>query len=280
MPPLLLRILLSGPALFAPVLFTACSSARPVEFVAPEPDFKSFAGRPVSVAAPLFASEISDAGSERAMFDRNVYCGTIQFSGGYVRGPAEQGGRIQNRLMTLALEDETKREAARESAAMLEKAFAERGLQVKPLRTQIHRRLLTLDSELDYRSRPDEGRDSINLPLLRFHGGPTLNTNAVAALMRSAGHEGYVVIPVILRYFRHNAGWFNGQEIGAYAGARIAIKLLVYDLRSGARVFDEDYEQKRFAVGRSIVNPNEYYRMIEEIRQDILGMLIASLPAP
>lgn len=272
-----LRLLLYS---LAALVLSFCQSTQTPEFVAPSPDFASFEGRPVSVAPPLFASEILAPGNDRGRFDKNVFCGLIQFSGGYVRGPAEQGGRIQNRLMTLSLEQETKREAARETAEILRKAFAERGLQVAPLSGAISPRLLTLDGELDYRVRPDEGRDSISLPLLRFHGRAALDTGSRSSVGRNAGHDGYVVIPVVLRYFRHNAGWFNGQEIGAYAGARIALKLLIYDLRSGEKVLDEDYEQKRFAVGQSIVNPNEYYRMLEGIRQDILGMLIASLPAP
>lgn len=258
----------------------ACSSPTPREFVAPTPEFQSFSGRPVAVAAPTLASDVLSLRDSRSRFSANVFCGVIQFSGGYVRGPAEQGAIIQNRLMTLSLESEFRKEAATKSAGLIAAAFRERNIAATMLSTGIPPHSLTLTGEVDFRARPDEGRDSINLPLSRYQGGPTLSAAARATLSRSAGHDGYIVVPVVLRYFRHNAGWFNGQEIGAYAGARIALKLLIYDLRSGAKVFDEDYEQKRFAVGQSIVNPNEYFRMQEEIRNDILEMLSASLPRP
>ncbi len=73
---------------------------------------------------------------------------------------------------------------------------------------------------------PADGTDNVNLP--RFSLEPS------ALVPGSVEGVDQVLVPLVVRYYSHNGGWFLGQEYGCGMGARLRVMWTLYDNASGA----------------------------------------------
>lgn len=169
----------------------------------------------VGLAAPMFLQDTSET-----PFDDGVYVGNIVLSGGYVvteRG--DYGMQTHSKEITLSGEDTYRTLSHDTVSQMFETSLTESGttwLAVEVVGGTPERRKLR-------GSHAEDGTDNVNLP--RF----TLSPSAIEPV------EGvdHVLVPYVVRYYSHNAGWFYGQEKGCGAGARLRVLWVLHDADSG-----------------------------------------------
>ena len=191
-------------------------------------DLQHVEGR-VGLAPTVF---MADLNGERDDFRDGVYVGNVVMTGGYVVENTGEAG-----LQTIAKNYELNSiEAYRSTVSdWVDTAFAavldERKVSWKPvdLSVQVPVKHLTRGSH------PLDGTDNVNIP--RFTLDP-------APLGAAVGGVDLVVVPLVVAYYSHNAGWFVGQEHGCGAGARFRLLWTAYDATTGVALEWGDVDRR------------------------------------
>jgi hypothetical protein len=182
----------------------------------------------VALADPILVQDLVDL-EDSNPFRSGLYVGNLVFSGGYVTEQQEVG--LQNVSKRIDFEaEETYRDQVGDLVAdMLSSALdGQRRVTWQPTS-------LPMDSVPEQTFRPvrgtheEDGRDNVCLPRFDLVPEP-LPPEALAGL--PSGVEA-VIVPLVVLYYTHNAGWFLGQTFGSSAGARIRLVTVTYDAKSG-----------------------------------------------
>ena len=97
-------------------------------------------------------------------------------------------------------------------------------------------------------SHPLDGTDNINIP--RFTLEPSPLPAPVSLSGRRSAPQGLVdgvdlvLVPLVVAYYSHNAGWFVGQEHGCGAGARFRLLWTAYDAATGVALEWGDVDRR------------------------------------
>jgi len=258
----------------------SCSSAQNEFYVKRPQNLPEWEEGKVALLPVLQLSNLIGARTSESQFNDNVYIGKINFSGGYVKKETSLGVITKNKNTVFNNEKEYADQSSREVSAELLKLFQKKKIDFNFLE-KIDSKLFTgfLKTQ-DYSKSPDEGKDNINLPRYKY-----LAPNAIpSALEKNAdiieSGARYVFVPIVVQYYSHNAGWFNDQEIGCLAGARIALQFVVYDRKSRTKVMDLVFERKKIYPLISSVNINQTYRDLNEILSEIIQNADSYIVAP
>ena len=173
----------------------------------------------VVVAPAVFLHNVEATSDDLARFRSSTWVGSIWFGGGYEVMPEEE---YQIRSVDVVLQDDEQYEAqvAQWAVGAMEEAARDAGWQVVPYRgdppqvSPPERRNLRGTVSFD-------GDDNLNLP--RFDLVPS--SDPIAPVQ---GVDG-VLVPTVVHYYAHNAGWFIGQAGGTWAGARLRLLWSLYD---------------------------------------------------
>ncbi|MBX7056624.1 MAG: hypothetical protein K1X75_01070 [Leptospirales bacterium] len=215
----------------------------------------------LAIAPVQFIADVLGERSPRSQYQTNVYVGLIFFRGGYDRAPAAEGAYIRNKTTEFSLQQEIRDDASSQLAGKLTRLS---GRGMLPLPPNQRLALENFRSSRNFEPSPNEGRENINLPRRVFSAPEELRPEIRGYWRRNAPQASSVLFPIILQYYAHNAGWFNGQELGCLAGARVSTKFVVYDLETGKIVLDHDADD--FALGgSSSLNPNERHRGLQAL---------------
>ena len=170
----------------------------------------------VGLAEPVFVADWSES-----PFDDGVYVGNVVMAGGYVTSErGDYGMQRHSKEITLTAQSTYREQAAEVVATMFETGLTEAEVTwrdvdvtaVEPERRKVRG------------THPQDGSDNVNLP--RFQLMPQ-------AMEPTEGVD-TVLVPYVVRYYSHNAGWFYGQQYGCGSGARMRILWVLYDGESGA----------------------------------------------
>ncbi len=208
--------------MFFLTLVLACSTHRNQLHVTGDPP-RTLRGH--AIAEPVFWGDTLDGDQ----FRKNAVVGAIFFSGGFV---TENDGRgLHNVSKEVSIAD---RDRYREQVASWLRGVLPPTVVVED--PPPPRPILTRGSH------PMDGKDNQSLPRFTFEPQPT------GPLPQPT------IIPWIVNYYAHNAGWFYGQTWGTGAGARIRILLVAHDT-SGAVVAHSDLDASR--ISERVFSPSE-----------------------
>lgn len=157
----------------------------------------------LTVAEPIFLTELLDGDP----FRTNTTVGNVTFSGGYIT--ANDGKGLHNVSKDVAI---TQEDGYREDVAnWLDARLAPTTVVTDPV----------MPKRTEQRGTEGEatkaGHDNRSLPRVDYRPLP------MGPLPRPT------LVPWVISYYSHNAGWFYGQQWGTGAGARIHILLVAHD---------------------------------------------------
>lgn len=153
------------------------------------------------VAEPVFWEDHLDGDP----FRTNAAVGNILFSGGYVTENDGRGMHNVSKNVEIAEQERYRRQVTDWLAGMLPSTVVAEGL-VPPKTREVR----------GSQGGAIDGHDNASLPRLQ------LQPVAVGELPHPT------LVPWVVSYYSHNAGWFYGQEFGTAAGARVRILLVAY----------------------------------------------------
>lgn len=246
----------------AALLLTQIACSAPNEFLIERPDsLPRWESEGVTLYGVTFLQDINHLRSDREQFINNAYIGRIHFSGGYVTRDAEFGKVVESKATEFALHGEYREHSSKKISAELTRLLGEKGIRFQ--RSDANPSgWPEFGKERDYRKGPIEGKDNVNLPRYQYSAPqtipPGLKTLAEKASTR------YLLFPVVIQYYTHNAGWFRDQEIGCLAGVRIALMIVIYDRQSNSLVTDQAFEARKIFELKNKMSLNESYRELDE----------------
>jgi len=213
----------------SPVLFS-CSTDANIKT-----SIKTFKNNRIAVSDALFMHEVFGITDSVKKFDKNLFIGSIQFSGGFIRNP-EMGMMVQSKQKTLSDEQRFEKNAVNFVSELMNTILSERKIEVLHAASGNLVNLIVFSDEIDRVQYPEDQRDNICLPRLKRK--PESVDKKTAAILYNEFKTRYLAVPVIEYYYGHNGGWFNGQNIGTAAGSRISFKLFIVDLLESAIVLN------------------------------------------
>lgn len=220
------------PALRCAVLLLVCASlgCRNARYRSAEHAAERPASRPAAVAlAPATLLRDLDGAVRDDEFREGVYVGNIVFSGGYVTEEHEVGLQNVSKAVAPSAQDRYADQVRPWVDARTADALRKRRIEVvrwDGLELEAHPAPQRVPLRGTYE---DHGHDNVNLP--RFALEPTALDPATLDGL-PAGVDG-VVVPVVVHYYSHNAGWFVGQTWGTGAGTRFRVLWTLYDASTG-----------------------------------------------
>jgi len=203
----------------------------------------SFGRKKVVICEPLVLRDVFGIEDDEKAYELNLFIGNIEFSGGVItdkdRGMmtlsknsvfnrqeqyTEQAVSMVRRIITSAAETK-KYSFSVVNGETLVSAARETGFTAIAL-------------EKDYSKHDEDGKDNINLPWMNLLISD-LSSDFTSVLKQKTGAD-YLMVPVILRYYSHSAGWFNDQWAGCGAGIRLSTGIYIFDLATGKKVFNSE----------------------------------------
>lgn len=202
-------------------------------------------GLRVAVAPAVTLHDLESPDDDMASFRASSWVGSIWFAGGYEVYPEEQN---QVRSVDITLGDHAAFEAQGVAWATqaLEAAAGQAGWQVVPFSGPSDGWIAAPTRRPIRGSVPFDGDDNLNLPRFDLVPGDL----DAAAFSAADG----VLVPILVHYYAHNAGWFIGQQEGTWAGARIRVLWSLHDAASGTLLGWGDVGTKAPTDARA--NPN------------------------
>lgn len=188
---------------------------------------QNFDNEKIAVADALFMHEVFGITDPVERFNKNLFVGSIQFSGGFIRNP-EMGMMVQSKHMQLSETGLFEKNAKGFVSELMKTVFDKRKIESSAAGSGSVLKLITFSDETDRVKYPEDERDNISLP--RQKRAPVIVDKKTAGILYKELNTRYLAVPVIEYYYGHNGGWFNGQSIGTGAGSRISFKLLIVDL--------------------------------------------------
>lgn len=180
---------------------------------------------PLAVAEPLFWADTLEGEDP---FRVNGVVGNVTFSGGYIT--ENDGAGLHNVSKTVEV---TQGERYREQVGLWLGDLLQPTVTVADLPPPKTRERRGTDRR--------DGTDNISLPRTTFQPVPADPLGQAT------------LVPWVLQYTSHNAGWFYGQQYGTPAGARIHILLVAYDA-DGQVLGWEDVDASR--ISERIFSPS------------------------
>lgn len=212
----------------------------------------------VSVADPVFMFSVLSLKEKNEIFSKNLLCGAIQFSGGFVEKP-ENGMLRQSLKRDFSGEEDFTREAKKFLSEAVVTALRKKGFSVIPVAGDMSS-IIKVERDMDLSISEDDGRDNISLPRY-ISRGIDIKKESIPEKISSSSR--YLIIPVIENYYGHSGGFFNGQAYGCGAGARITVFILCIDTSTGAVVMTySDYAKKIYEYKFRINN----FEMLQELK--------------
>ncbi|PKL37762.1 MAG: hypothetical protein CVV44_15600 [Spirochaetae bacterium HGW-Spirochaetae-1] len=193
----------------------------------------------ILILGPLFLSDIFSPENDEDIFNRNLYVGAITFSGGIVTNE-KMGMTRQSEKRTFEKQQEFRDTVRKFYLNTLKEIVQDKKVRAQFIESPSQlgleeKNIIDLSVEKDRRRYEEDGQDNINLPRSIFSIGPlsTSVTDAVKKISRADT----IVIPVIEYYYGHDGGWFNDQEWGCGAGARMSFHLYAFNVETGNVIF-------------------------------------------
>jgi hypothetical protein len=212
----------------------------------------------ILIAEPVLMSSILGINDKESIFAMNLYCGGIQFSGGYIEKP-DNGMLRQSANRSYSGVDDFSKMAKKFLSETVTTALNENGYSPIVLKNDISS-FIKVRRDPDLMKNEDDEKDNICLPRYQSSGvdiGPIL----IPENMKSISQ--YLIIPVIENYYGHSGGFFNGQSYGCGAGARITVFILCINTSNGEIVMVySDYVKKMYEYKFRINN----YEMQQELQ--------------
>ncbi len=183
----------------------------------------------VALADPILLRDFQET-EETDAFRSGVYVGNLVFSGGFITEQQDVGLQNVSKKVDFEAEDRYRKQVGE----ILEVQFGDALDKAGKLTWQ----RVSIDPDMinSHRARAvrgtheEDGRDNVCLP--RFELEPSaLSAEVISEL--PAGTEA-VIVPFVVLYYTHNAGWFLGQTYGHGGGARFRVFSVTYDAKTGA----------------------------------------------
>ena len=162
-------------------------------------------------------------------FRRNTVVGNVTFSGGFVTESTGEGLFNVSKDIDVSSGEKYRKQVA----DWLEDALGRPSVELDAPPPPPERRERRGTASRD-------GHDNVSLP--RFELRP----------VAGGTFEQPVLVPWVVTYMSHNAGWFFGQEFGTAGGARIRVMLVAYD-RDGSVLGYTDVDASR--VSERVFSP-------------------------
>lgn len=204
------------------LLCAACaSSPRPRAEISRQ---AGFGGRTLVCAQPVFAEDILFPEAPRTAFDENVYSGGLFFENGFIVNP-EKGRRVETAKLSFVNRERIRSWAGSAVASVMEKAGLGRAV---PLSAPVAG---SIEFEVASETFRTDGKDDICIPI-KARRAASMAPQAIPEQARTA--NACFIVPIIERVYAHQAGWFNGQELGCAAGVRMSVIVACFDGATGA----------------------------------------------
>ncbi len=257
--------------LFLVLLFAIGSCKTP--FIVTS-SISSFNKDAVLLSKPICLYEFYGSTGDKDKFSKNLYIGSIQFSGGFIRNP-ESGMMVQSRDRSFGKQKEFEDYIKSSINESLIEILKEKNIIFKISDGIFAKRLVKLVRSEVREKHDEDGTDSINLPRYKYSAVDTDVSRM--RFIKESDNIHYLMMPIIEYYYGHNGGWFNNQIYGCAAGVRMAIHIYVYDIRTGKPVFIfQDYKKKlyEYKFGMSVLEmKQELYGLEKEIFENLFDAI-------
>jgi len=243
-----------------------CSTSR--EFPLHNVKLNGESGGRVLVAAPKTVAELLGKKADVEAYNANTFLGLITFSDGLVRTVGQTGlPEVRTKTIAFSSQAEFRSDIVTWLRSSLDQEFTRSGRPHEMLGEALS---LSLQEQIVRITSPDDGSDNINLPRKGYRLPDQLN----AGLQSQYGKRGdFLLIPLVVYYYAHTPGWFNGQDWGCQSGVRLGITLAAYDLRSGKKVFDIDVERKTIFPMGGTLNYSRYTAESDRLKGEVLEQI-------
>ena len=169
---------------------------------------------PTTTAASLLAPDAAPMD----VFRDNLYIGRIRFAGGY-EILEEEDHQARSVVVDLTEQERFTAQGTAWLDTAVREAAGEAGWQVVDLPAADW---VPAPSRTDVRGTTRfDGSDNVNLP--------RMDLRPASATVPAYDGVDYVLTPILVHYYAHNAGWFVGQELGAWGGARTRVVWAMYE---------------------------------------------------
>ncbi len=248
------------------MFFSGCATSTN-EFPVPEPNFpENFRQSKIGLVKPLFISDLLGPKSKRENFDSNLFTGLIEFKGGLIHSVGVTGlPEVQSKEVILESEEQFREDVSSWIEQSLTNILSEIGYSMSNENTEIKLNIQRMRRKV---TSQNSGDDNINLPLYHYRSNQKLSKLSLSNIRKETDAR-YLIIPVVVYYYAHTPGWFNGQEWGCQGGIRIGVNLIFYDMASGKKVDELMIERKKiFKIGR-VLNYTTYMGELDELKAEI-----------
>jgi len=183
----------------------------------------------VALVDPILLRDFQET-EETNAFRSGVYVGNLVFSGGFITEQQDVGLQNVSKKVDFEAEDRYRKQVAELLDRMYGDALDKKG-NVRWQRMSISADVIESHRMRAVRGTHDEdGRDNVCLPRFELEAG-TLPAEALTDV--PTGTDA-VIVPYVVLYYTHNAGWFLGQTYGHGGGARFRVFSVTYDAKTGA----------------------------------------------
>lgn len=196
----------------------------------------------VALAAPVLAHTL-DGIPDGDTVHTGLYVGNLVFSGGYVTEESDIGLQNRSRAHERKAEEAFAELVSQQAAVAVEAALDKRKVDWQPWSPEA---VPSLEFLRVRGTHEEDGSDNIPLPrwdisMPRVEGSDWPEVDAV-------------MVPYVIHYYGHNAGWFLGQTYGHGAGARYRLVVATWDARTGRPLAQTDITTR--VLHERIFQPN------------------------
>jgi len=234
-----------------------------------------YSGRPPAIGVvPTVVLQDVDApeGPQQDVFLDNEFVGNVVFSGGYVTVRADAGMQNRSKTIDLSLQDTYLRQAVTEIDEWVAAALKAHHDEVVPMKPLPEGTLVAPDRAMWRGDYDDQGTDNQNMPLFSLH------PKAFATVPPVPDGVELVLVPWLVSYYSHNAGWFQGQTWGTDAGARMRVLWSLHDAKTDAVVAWGDQDAKYLHDGLNSPNSAQVQEALMQVEGQMRKALRKRLP--
>lgn len=233
-----------------------------------------YQGQPpeIGLAPTVVAQDVLGGADQQDVFLKGMFVGNVLFKGGFTVVQANGGMQNRSKQIELSLQDTYRHQATGELdqwCADALKAHHDHWVSLKALPEGT---LAPPDRALWRGTYDDQGVDNQNLPLFSLHPQPFAHAPPVPD-----GVE-LVLVPWLVSYYSHNAGWFQGQTWGTDAGARMRVLWALHDAKTGGVVAWGDQDARYIHTGLSSPNSAEVQEALMQVEGQMQKALRKHLP--